>query len=351
MAASAEELGRQARAAPQAARVVWRLVRPEPGYRRLSLYLRVVLINTAVLATATLILAVTPATVSFPLAIREAIVLGLGVLVILIANASLLRISFRPLGRLVHAMKTIDLLQPGGRLTISGGVEVRRVIEGFNQMLERLELERQESNRRALGTREGERRRIGQELHDEIGQRLTGVLLQLERTIAHAPRSIRDELAPTQDLARSTLDEVGRIAWQLRPGILDDLGLAAAVLALADGLPEDVGARVQIQVDRSVPQLDPDVELAVYRVAQEGLTNALRHSSARGILVHLAAHGDGIRVTVSDDGEGFAPTDDEGPGLRGMRERALLIGAKLEIDSAATGGVTLRLEYPRPQGR
>ncbi len=327
---------------------LWRLLRPEPGYRRLSLYARVVLINAAVLVTASLVFALTPATVSFPLAVGEAIVLGLGVFVIVVANAVLLRLSFRPLARLVQAMQTIDLLQPGSRLQISGGTEVRQVIQGFNQMLDRLERERQESNRRAIMTREGERRRIGQELHDEIGQRLTGILLQLERTIAHVPTGPREELTQAQELARSTLDEIGRIAWQLRPGILDDLGLVPALEAMVDGVPAGVGPDVQVRIDRSVPRLDPDAELVVYRIAQEGLTNALRHGNATQIRLELGTPNNGVRLTVSDNGRGLRATDAEGPGMRGMRERALLIGARLRIESSPDAGVTIQLDLSQP---
>ncbi len=327
---------------------LWQLLRPEPGYRRLSLYARVVLINAAVLVTASLVFAVTPATVSFPLAVREAIVLSLGVLVIVIANAFLLRVSFLPLTRLVHAMQTIDLLQPGSRLRISGGTEVRQVIQSFNQMLDRLERERQQSNRRALMTREGERRRIGQELHDEIGQRLTGILLQLERTIAHVPSGPREELTQVQDLARSTLDEIGRIAWQLRPGILDDLGLVAALEAMVDSVPEGAAPRVRLLISQPVPRLDPEAELVVYRIAQEALTNALRHGDATQIRLELDTRNNAVRLTVSDNGRGLQPSDAEGAGMRGMRERALLIGARLGVESSPGVGVTVRLDLPQP---
>ena len=325
-----------------------RLVRPEPGYRRLSLYARVVLTNAAVLATATLALAFTPARVPYPSAVREAFVLGVGLSVIVIANALLLRVSFRPLARLLHAMRTIDLLQPGSRLQTSGGTEVREVIRGFNQMLDRLERERQESNRRGITAREMERRRIGQELHDEIGQRLTGVLLQLQRTIAQAPFDAREELLQVQELARSTLDEIGRIAWQLRPGILDDLGLVAALEALLQGVPSGVGPQMRLQIDRPIPRLDPEAELVVYRVAQEALTNALRHGQASRILVELDARNGGIRLAVSDDGRGLDPAHVEGAGMRGMRERALLIGARLQIAQPPNGGVRIELDVLDP---
>jgi two-component system sensor histidine kinase UhpB len=321
-----------------------RSLRPEPGYRRLSLYVRVVLVNAAVLAVATVLLAVTPVTVSFPVAAGEGVVLGLGLLAIFVSNALLLRMSFQPLVRLVQAMELTDLLQPGRRLTLSGGSEVRQVITGFNQMLDRLERERQESNRRAIDTREAERRRIGQELHDEIGQRLTGILLQLERTIVHAPAdATRAELVEVQSLARSTLDEVGRIAWHLRPGILDDLGLVPALNALLDGLPEDTRRRVQIEAE-PIPSLPPETELAVYRITQEALTNALRHAEASRVRIELARRSGRLHLVVSDDGRGFDRSGGEGPGLRGMRERALLVGGDLRIETADGDGTTIRLE-------
>jgi two-component system sensor histidine kinase UhpB len=320
-----------------------RALRPEPGYRRLSLYLRVVLVNAAVLATATLLLALTPVTVSFPLRAREGIVLGLGLLVIVIGNALLLRMSFQPLAKVVHAMERADLLQPGRRLTLSGGSEVRQVIHAFNGMLDRLEGERQQSNRRAIETREGERRRIGQELHDEIGQRLTGILLQLEGAIVHASPPTRAELVGVQHLARSTLDEIGRIAWQLRPGILDDLGLVPALEALVDGLPDDVRRCVQLHAERP-PSLRPEVELALYRIAQEALTNALRHAQATRVRIDLSARDGSICLVVGDNGRGFSVSDGEGPGLRGMRERALLIGARLEFDTLPGAGTRVRLD-------
>ncbi len=325
-----------------------RVIRPEPGYRRLSLFTRVILVNAAVLVTATLVFAVSPATVSFPLAVREALVLALGLLAIVIANTFLLRLTFRPLGRLVRLMSSIDLLQPGQRLELSGGVEVRRVISTFNEMLERLERERRESNRRTLTAREGERRRIGQELHDEIGQRLTGLLLQLGRTLRDAPEETRSELLAAQDLARSTLDEVGRLAWQLRPGILDDLGLVDALRALVEELDDRDGVRVFMRAGGSVPPLGAEADLVVYRIAQESITNALRHADAHQVELELGRRDGAVTLTVSDDGRGIDGAD-EGPGIRGMRERALLLGASLRLRSDPGQGLIVSLELPLQQ--
>jgi two-component system sensor histidine kinase UhpB len=320
------------------------------GYRRLSLYTRVVAINSAILLTAAALLALTPVTVSFPLGLQEATVLGLGVAVIVIANVYLLRISFRPLARLVELMQTVDVLRPGQRLEVSGGVEVRQVIGTFNEMLDGLERERQESNRRAIRARETESRRIGQELHDEIGQRLTGVLLQLQRALEPDQGEVRRaQVLEAQELVRSTLDEIGRIAWQLRPGILDDLGLVEALTALKDDLDERTDARIELRVSEPIPRLGGDGDLAVYRIAQESLTNALRHGHARRIELALAAHDDGVRLRVRDDGRGLPLAHSEGAGMRGMRERALVVGGNLRIDSEPGEGVSVVLEAPCAQ--
>jgi two-component system sensor histidine kinase UhpB len=217
-------------------------------------------------------------------------------------------------------------------------------------MLDRLEHERFESNRRTHLALEAERRRIGHELHDEIGQRLTGILLELARTLDHdCLPATRTELAHVQELTRGVLDDVGRIAWLMRPGILDDLGISKALEALVDGIAETAPAFVSLSVDPLLPDYGPDVEIVLYRVAQEGLTNALRHSQASEISLALAQRdGGGMTLEVADDGRGLDPVAAEGPGLRGMRERALSIGAELSIESLHGSGVTVRLVVADP---
>ena len=320
--------------------------RTEPGYRRLSLYTRVLIANAGVLIAATTVLALTPATVSIPREAEEALVLGLGLTVIVVANAFLLRVSFGPLARLVRMMRTIDLLRPGQRLQVSGGVEVRQVIRTFNEMLDRLEAERRASNRRALTAQESERRRIGHELHDEIGQRLTGILLQISRALAEGPHHGSSALADAQELTRSTIDEVGRIAWQLRPGILDDLGLARAIESLGSGVEEAAGIEVDQDIAPEVDSLGREAELVVFRVAQEGLTNAVRHARAGRVTIVLRRSPRGLCLRIADDGCGLRVGEEEGAGIRGMRERALLVGASLAIDSKPGAGVTIELDVP-----
>jgi two-component system, NarL family, sensor histidine kinase UhpB len=314
---------------------------------RLSLYARVVAVNAAVLAIAAALLASTPVTISFPVAFDEGLILAAGVAVMVVANALLLRGSFRALTGLVQRMETLDLLRPRQRLPLRGGRETRTLIETFNTMLERLEIERRTSTRRTLSALEGERRRIGQELHDEIGQRLTGILLQLGRAAAEAPEPLRERLDGVQAQARAALDEVGALAWQLRPGILDDLGLLSALRALAQTFQGHAEARINVTLPAHVDPIAPEVELAIYRIAQEGLNNALRHAGAQTIELELRLHDDGLVLVVTDDGRGITGDEGEGPGIRGMRERALLIDADLRIDSPYGQGTRVRLDVPR----
>jgi two-component system sensor histidine kinase UhpB len=321
---------------------------PDLPWRDLSLYARVVAVNTAVLLAAVLALILTPATVSFPVAAKQGFILALGVAVMVLADAVLLRVSFKGLARLVRRMETLDVLQPQQRLHEVGGRETRALIGGFNTMLGHLEAERRDSTRRTLTALESERRRIGQELHDEIGQRLTGILLQLERIRDEAPDDLQARIAAVQDEERAALDEVGAMAWQLRPGILDDLGLLSALDALVGTLEEHGEVRILAELPAGLPQLSSEVELVVYRIAQEALTNALRHSGASMIELELAVTDRGLSLRVADDGRGLAGAEIEGPGIRGMRERALLVGGRLRIASRRGQGTQVRLDVPRP---
>ncbi len=316
-------------------------------YGRMSLYARVVAINAAIVAGATLVLMLTPATVRYPITATEAIVLVAGVVLVVVANASVLKISFGSLKRTVARMETVDLLQPQQRLPVVGSPETRAVVAGLNQMLARLESERRESSRRTLAALEGERWRITQELHDEIGQRLTAQLLQLGNLAADLPPDLRERVSTIQEGARAALDEVGVLAWQLRPGILDDLGLLSALEALVESLEEQAPrVRVRSSLPAALPAMSAEEELAIYRIVQEALTNAIRHAGAGAVALTVAGEGGRIRVSVSDDGVGIAQSEAEDAGIRGMRERAVAIGATLAIATAPGDGTRVALQLP-----
>ncbi|MBU2670939.1 sensor histidine kinase [Actinoplanes bogorensis] len=308
----------------------------------MSLFWRIFSLNAAVLTVAALVLLFAPVTVSATARLAEALIILAGTALTLVANAAMLRVGLSPLARLTRVMTTIDLLKPGTRLSARGHGEIAQLITTFNSMLERLEAERASSAGRALSAQEAERHRIAQELHDEIGQTLTAVLLDLKRVAKAAPEPVADQLLQVQESTRNSLDEIRRIARRLRPGVLDELGLASALRALA-GEFTTAGLSVRRQVGSDLPVLPKDVELVVYRVAQESLTNAARHSAAQHVDLVLARTDFGVRLCVRDDGRGLRGAA-EGAGIRGMRERALLIGAHLTVESGTTGGTAVQLE-------
>jgi two-component system sensor histidine kinase UhpB len=313
--------------------------------RPLPLYWRVFAVNAALLTAIAVVLIVAPVTISFPIAVVEVIgVLG-GLLVTIAVNALLLRHAFAPLARLGQRMETVDLLRPGQRLQVLRDDEIGRVVTTFNRMLDRLESERQESGRRVLAAQEAERIGIARDLHDEVGQVLTGVLLQLNSIAETAPEH-EESLGEARQAVRRALDEVRRISRELRPEMLEALGLVSALTELTSSFARVTGIRVERQFPMSLPKLTPEVELAIYRIAQESLTNVARHAQARRVVVALEPSRGSVVLRVVDDGRGFAGTLTEHGGLRSMRERALLIDAALAIKSAPEGGVEVRLEVP-----
>jgi two-component system sensor histidine kinase UhpB len=310
------------------------------------LFRRIVLINGLVFTVGTLVLALSPVTVSSRVQLTEIPVLTVGLAVILTANALLLRRSLAPIDALTSVMGRVDLLRPTDRLAARGNGDLTRLIGTFNAMIDRLEAERTASSAHALAAQEGERQRIARELHDEIGQSLTAVLLGLKRAADRAPDDLRDELRAVQETVRASLDEVRQVARRLRPGVLEDLGLQSALSALVTEFSETAGVPVERSSGGVLPELDADVELVLYRIAQEGLTNVARHAGARRVELALDVTGGEVTLSIIDDGRGGVVH--EGAGIRGMRERALLIGAELAITSEPGRGTEVRLTVPLP---
>jgi two-component system sensor histidine kinase UhpB len=311
----------------------------------MSLFRRVFVPNAFVLVAACLLLILSPVTVSSPVALHEALTLFGGLAALLLVNLFLMRRAFGPLERLTGMMGRIDPLDPGRRVaTDEGAAEVVEAGRAFNEMLDRLEQERRESALRTLTAQEADRRRFARELHDELGQVLTALVLRLKRSAEAAPDGLRPDLIDAQDTARVALDDVRRIVKELRPEALDDLGLASAVAALGAGFSKLTGVRVDLDLDRELGVLPPETELVVYRVAQESLTNAARHSGSELVSVRLHSNGTGTELEVRDRGRGAESVD--GSGIRGMRERALAIGAELAIESKPGAGTAVRLRVP-----
>ncbi len=313
-----------------------------------ALFRRLFLINGLLFLVGTLVLAVSPATVSSPVLLTEIPVLLIGLTLILATNAALVRASLSPLGALTTVMERVDVIQSGDRVEHTGNGDMAHLIRTFNDMLDRLEADHSASNALALAAQEGERQRIARELHDEIGQSLTVALLSMKRVVDRAPDDLRDEALVAQGAVRASLEDVRQVAHRLRPGVLADLGLQSALSSLCSEFSRSSGVTVTRVIDDDLPDLSGDVELVLYRVAQESFTNAARHARAEHVELSLTASDDRLTLRIRDDGRG-GPFD-EGTGIRGMRERAKLVGATLEIAPADPSGTEVRLEIPLGSG-
>jgi two-component system sensor histidine kinase UhpB len=243
-------------------------------------------------------------------------------------------------------MEEADVLRAGQRVPIDSTGEVGALEHAFNTMMERLETERRDAGARTLNAQEEERQRIARGLHDEVGQTMTGVLLLLKRLAHDATPAQRAALTESQAAVKASLEDVRRTAQELRPEILDHLGLPSALTNLARTFSDRTGIPVRRQLPTHLTGLDPEVELVLYRVAQEGLTNAARHSGASEVTLTLEHDADGVVLRVLDNGHGFDGRHAEGGGLRGIRERALIVGGAVAIKPAPTGGVEIRLHVP-----
>src|SRR3954466_15025700 len=284
-----------------------------------------------------------------------ALILALAVALMILVNVLMLQRRFRPLERLVEEMERVDLARPGANLLApqdgaGASGEVDRLNRAFRRMLERLEAERRRTSSKALAAQEQERARVARDLHDEVNQSLTALLLRLEAARARAPVEVAHELAETKALANQAMEELLMLARQLRPTALDDLGLKAAL----SGHVKELGRRGKITTsfdsDGDFSGLPADVQLVVYRVAQEALSNAAQHSGAEHVRVKLLRAGDRVELAVEDDGSGF--TFDQaarGLGIAGMRERALLVGGDMHVESRPGAGTRVRLTVPLEQ--
>ena len=203
--------------------------------------------------------------------------------------------------------------------------------------------------RRVVAAQELERKRLARELHDETGQALTSILLGLKPLESQATtEEDRAAVAALRELVVSTLQDVRRLAVELRPAALDDFGLVPALERLADTFREQTGIDVDVQADVGADRLATEIETALYRIVQEALTNIVKHAEAGRVSILLTRKDHSVVAVVEDDGRGFEPetAPDGGLGLVGMRERVGLVGGRLRIESASGAGTTLVAEVP-----
>lgn len=225
--------------------------------------------------------------------------------------------------------------------------------EQYERLLQRLEANEREFRRlgRAVWrVQEDERRRLARELHDGLGQNLTALKHRLARIGEAGPASLAPQLEAAIALCGETLEDTRAMSRLLRPPILDDLGLEAALQWLARSVRESAGLGVEVDVE-PLPPLDGDVQTLLFRVAQEALNNVARHAGARSVLLRLVARAGHVQLQVADDGRGCDPAAalaGGGSGLGGMRERLRLHDGRLELHSTPGEGTRLRAVLPLP---
>jgi len=203
--------------------------------------------------------------------------------------------------------------------------------------------------RRVVEGQELERRRLARELHDETGQALTSILLGLKQVEeADSPESARVAAAELREQIVETLQNVRRLAVELRPSALDDFGLAPALDRLADAFSEQSGIAVDIETNVGGRRLSPEVETALYRIVQEALTNVVKHAEATRVSIVVTRRGSSVTAVIEDDGQGFGAGGGtgEGLGLVGMKERVGLLGGRLALESTEGAGTTVVAEVP-----
>jgi two-component system, NarL family, sensor histidine kinase UhpB len=309
-----------------------------PAAPAIPLFWRLFIPNACVLVVACVVLIVEPAD-------GRIISLVGGLTIMLAVNLLLMRRAFAPLTRLLTTMERIDPLTPGERVPVVGPAsEVTVLARTFNAMLDRIETERRDSAHRMTVSEDSERRHLATELHDEIGQTLTALVLQISRIRSKgaSPGDLDQALAT----AEAALEDVRRVARRLRPEVLDELGLVAALNALFNRLSGQTGLVVHRELPETPPPLSSDEQLVVYRIVQESLTNVIRHSGVSEARVTLRSKGDHVELTIADEGRGLPSRVPLEGGIRSMRERALLIGAELSWDTPRAGGTTIRLKVP-----
>jgi two-component system sensor histidine kinase UhpB len=319
--------------------------------RRRTLLTRVLLANLLLISVAVLAagLAANPNS-EFRDEPTVGLVLGFAIALTVLVNLFMIQRRFEPLERVIDAMEKADLARAGVDLAaVTDGradtEEVERLEVAFRRMLERLDAERRRTSSATLKAMEEERARVARDLHDEVNQSLTGVLLHLEAARSKAPPDLDRELAETKALANGAMQELLTLARALRPTALDDIGLKAALSGHVEHLRRSGEIKASFEAEGDFLDLPAETQLVAYRVAQESLSNAVRHSGADHVKVRLLRIADELELTVSDDGRGFVLDEaaETGLGIPGMRERALLVGGELEIDSRPPVGTRVRL--------
>jgi two-component system sensor histidine kinase UhpB len=280
-----------------------------------------------------------------------------GLSLCLLVNVVVLKAAFRPLASLERTIEEVRRGNYTARAAhvVIGDPEVDQVIDTMNAMLDGLERYREQVGwltRQVLTAQEEERQRIARELHDETAQSLTSLLIGL-RMIEKAttPQEISARIAELRAQTGRTLEEVRKMAVDLRPSTLDDLGLAAALQWYTHDFARRTRTQVRLTANGMDRRLADDVEVVVYRIVQEALTNVAKHADARSVDVSVTCAQRCIEAVITDDGQGFdvdaiMSSRERGLGLFGMQERVALVGGTLHMSSQPGRGCRVSMSIP-----
>src|SRR4051794_23106843 len=282
--------------------------------------------------------------------------IAISIIILLAVNMLLLRRRFSPLEALIARLEEIDPAQPTAQFTMprTSVEEVERLAITFRRLLRRIEDERRRSGRLVLRAQEEERRRLARDLHDEGNQALTAILLRLEALSQDAPAALDREITELKSLVNQAMEELLRLARQLRPAALDDLGLVAAIEGQLARFTEQTGIQAALHHEGAPEAITEEQQTVIYRVVQEALSSTAQHSAATFVDFELRVFpSHGVELRVRDNGKGFNPAataaeaDGRSIGLTGMAERARLVGGELTVNSTPGTGTRVRLYIPQ----
>jgi two-component system sensor histidine kinase UhpB len=290
----------------------------------------------------------------------------MGIALSLVINYLILRGALHPIDALQRMVERIDRGDTDVRASVEeiDDPQLQRFAQSLNRMLARLAAHTRmiDANRaqlrrlsnQVLSAQEDERKRLARELHDDTSGSLARMLLNIEMCEELVPedgQELREKIRSTRALCEQTLDNVHKMIFDLRPTLLDDLGLASAVRWYAKHNLEVAGIQVQLEINDKFGRLPAAVENALFRIAQEAITNIIRHSNARCARVQLTRENSNVKLTVQDDGRGFDPSSIERAsgasprwGLFGIQERVAVLGGKFTVESHVGQGTMLRVE-------
>ncbi len=309
----------------------------------MPLYWRLLLGSSATLIVGVILLALSPFEIAATPTGEQLSILALGALGAIIIDAALIGNALTPLATLKESIDEVDGPEEVSALPVSGTDEVAALTRAYNLMLDRLRAERIRTVRAALRSQEEERARIARELHDEVGQTMTFLLIRLRMKTEELPQELRPEFEQITDAARAALDEVRTISRRLRPGALADLGIGAALESAVEDARHLAGITIELDVTPNLGA-DTDRDLVIFRITQEAVTNIVKHARATHVAIHLARAGETMVLTISDDGVGTAGAD--GTGTYSMRERARLVGGTFERISEPGIGTRVVVRIP-----